>query len=203
GSCKCKSGFIGNGYNCSASCESNKCAKNAECIPDPTADMGYICRCPDGQSGDGLSCQQKTVDVCRRLQVECGNGTCLAGADETDDYTCVCSEGFKFQAGSCQDVDECSIADEELCATPWQCVNTYGSYECRCEKDDEVWNATARLCQKAIVQVSDCSVGQKICARKNAECADVKGVGYECKCRQGSKQNADGICFDKAQFELK
>jgi hypothetical protein len=59
------------------------------------------------------------------------------------------------------------------------------------------------LCIEAEIEVVDCSIGQKTCARKNAECSDVKDVGYECKCRQGSKQNADGVCFDQVQFDEK
>ena len=42
-----------------------------------------------------------------------------------------CKTGFNFDGGKCYDIDECSL-DSFICPALSGCVNTPGSYECKC-----------------------------------------------------------------------
>lgn len=40
-------------------CLENSCDTNATCIPDPSSDIGYTCRCQSGYTGNGFNCSKK------------------------------------------------------------------------------------------------------------------------------------------------
>ncbi|VDN05525.1 unnamed protein product [Thelazia callipaeda] len=61
----------------------------------------------------------------------CKNGTCV---QFSGGYSCLCNEGFQMLATStgytCTDIDECLTPGYSFCE--FTCINTIGSYECRC-----------------------------------------------------------------------
>lgn len=78
-----------------------------------------------GQGGAPQSNAPKTCDdlVCGARQ-ECVE---LGGP------RCACAEGYERVDGECVDVDECA-KDKHDCPENTECVNTEGSYECKCTK---------------------------------------------------------------------
>ncbi|KAL7882803.1 hypothetical protein SRHO_G00004610 [Serrasalmus rhombeus] len=88
----------------------NECSND----PSPCKDEEY-CLNTDGSY---------TCNVCDSRCSGCkgqGPGNCLA-----------CSEGYKDEEGTCTDVNECELPDAVCTDEHQECVNTKGSYTCRC-----------------------------------------------------------------------
>ncbi|KAE9553235.1 hypothetical protein FO519_003543 [Halicephalobus sp. NKZ332] len=133
--CSCKKGFAGNGLDCSKriSCHTDPsiCHADATCLSDGR------CECKEGLMGDGVECHQAltAADIFGtsapqlihfECPIECGkNSECINGA-------CKCKSGFVSNDKSeCIDVDECKM-NSASCHSRAECINTEGSYECRC-----------------------------------------------------------------------
>ena len=119
GRCRCKLGFTGDGKTCRRACDGNKCASHARCYPDAASDSGYNCACLPGFLGDGFNCAEQRIrlpitslrveqglsfvalETCIRLAIKCGNASCISGALGTDDYSCICPDGYQFRQGTC------------------------------------------------------------------------------------------------------
>ncbi|XP_014653127.1 PREDICTED: adhesion G protein-coupled receptor E2-like [Ceratotherium simum simum] len=90
--------------------------------------------------GDPLSCCVLDINECEApLAVSCGK---FADCQNTEGrYYCTCSPGYELVSGgrtfrnesenTCQDEDECSSGRHQ-CHSSTVCVNTVGSYRCRC-----------------------------------------------------------------------
>ncbi|CAO2148068.1 unnamed protein product [Urochloa humidicola] len=55
--------------------------------------------------------------------------------DQSSGITCQCDLGYEgnpYVTGGCQDIDECKLTSEENGCFFGECINTIGSYECRC-----------------------------------------------------------------------
>ena len=62
------------------------------------------------------------------------------GRNTVGSYECSCSLGFEFnrERGECQDIDECKDKDKKCRGRRVTCVNSPGSYECRCDGDESL-----------------------------------------------------------------
>ncbi|XP_020830408.1 nephronectin isoform X2 [Phascolarctos cinereus] len=121
--------------------------------------------------------------------LSCSMANCQYGCDVMKgDVRCRCpSPGLQLgpDGRTCVDVDECA-ARRAVCPRFRQCVNTFGSYICKCHKGfDLMYIGGKYQCH----DIDECSLGQYQCS-SFAQCYNVYG-SYKCKCRDGYR--GDGI----------
>jgi len=91
---------------------------NKKCMPIRRACDGYN-DCDDRSDEGGL---------CNKTK--CDNTTCANGCNMTPKGPiCVCPIGFRLDASTCVDIDECSF-EPPLCSQ--NCLNTRGAFQCSC-----------------------------------------------------------------------
>ncbi|VDK38961.1 unnamed protein product [Taenia asiatica] len=124
GVCECKKGFTGVACERDVDeCRENRHGCEHNCV---NTHGSYECTCNEGYQTslyDPRRCEPL------RCEPDCvpGQGTCYNGV-------CQCNPGFTGK--SCEeDVDECKLRIHECDHT---CVNTFGSYECRCDPGYEL-----------------------------------------------------------------
>ncbi|XP_012889628.1 PREDICTED: EGF-like module-containing mucin-like hormone receptor-like 2 [Dipodomys ordii] len=128
---------------CGAAAQNSGCARwcppNSKCLSADTCrcDAGFssveeLITSPDGSCDDINECAPP-------LRTYCGK---FADCENTEgSYYCTCSPGYALESGdkifrnesenTCQDVDECRSGQHQ-CHSSAVCVNTVGSYRCRC-----------------------------------------------------------------------
>ncbi|KAJ8038780.1 Mucin-like protein [Holothuria leucospilota] len=161
--CSCNSGFNlhPDMYQC---IDTNECGlvppvcdSRAECT---NTNGSFICTCNTGFEGDGRTCD---------------------GIDE--------KESLIFVLLFCSsDIDECELGQSD-CATDTSelCINTHGSYECRC-------NAGFTSNGTDCLDIDECNTGNATQCSENANCENTYG-SYACTCQDGYA--GDGItCMD-------
>ncbi|XP_007495899.1 nephronectin isoform X4 [Monodelphis domestica] len=177
--CKCHPGYSGKTCNQ----DLNECGlKPRPCKHRCMNTYGsYKCYClngymlmPDGSCSSALSCSM---------------ANCQYGCDVMKgDVRCRCpSPGLQLgpDGRTCVDVDECATG-RALCPRFRQCVNTFGSYICKCQKGfDLMYIGGKYQCH----DIDECSLGQYQCS-SFARCYNVHG-SYKCKCRDGYR--GDGM----------
>ena len=90
---------------------------------------------------------------------------------------------IRYKLGSdshtCEDIDECSLYAESGICSPQTatCVNTIGSYQCRCKTGFRASDSTGKHC----VDIDECENGQNLCEQK---CINAFG-SYKCQCNRG------------------
>lgn len=136
----------------------------------------WECRCDEGYTGDA---DVECVDA-----DDCEFGPCSNGGTCTDCGTlcaiCQCVEGYRGQWCS-EDWNECTLGIHE-CHTLGICVNTYGSYECKCENGYSGDGYHTGKCEK----VDTCNIWMDkdtTCETSGRECeadADCEGVDEKC-----------------------
>ena len=117
-------------------CYSQPCSNGGSCVRmDINGTDSFVCNCP----------RLLTGKVCTEQVNECESNPCPGFArciDGHDVYECTC-EGTGYQGADCDtDIDECAAAaavasadGESLCPNDrYVCVNTLGSYICRCRE---------------------------------------------------------------------
>ncbi|KAM9143300.1 nephronectin isoform 1-T1 [Pangshura tecta] len=141
----------------------------------------YKCYClngymlmPDGSCSNALSCSM---------------ANCQYGCDIVKgEVRCHCpSPGLQLgpDGRTCIDVDECATG-RVVCPRFRKCVNTFGSYFCKCHKGfDLVYIGGKYQCH----DIDECSIGQYQCG-SFSRCYNTQGT-YKCKCKEGYR--GDGI----------
>nr|XP_004663056.2 nephronectin isoform X4 [Jaculus jaculus] len=177
--CKCHPGYAGKTCNQ----DLNECGlKPRPCKHRCMNTFGsYKCYClngymlmPDGSCSSALSCSM---------------ANCQYGCDVVKGQVrCQCpSPGLQLapDGRTCVDIDECATG-RVSCPRFRQCVNTFGSYICKCHKGfDLMYIGGKYQCH----DVDECSLGQHQCST-SAQCYNVHG-SYKCKCRDGYE--GDGL----------
>ncbi|XP_006778971.1 PREDICTED: nephronectin, partial [Myotis davidii] len=177
--CKCHPGYAGKTCNQ----DLNECGlKPRPCKHRCMNTYGsYKCYClngymlmPDGSCSSGLTCSM---------------ANCQYGCDVVKgQIRCQCpSPGLQLapDGRTCVDVDECATG-RVSCPRFRQCVNTFGSYICKCHKGfDLMYIGGKYQCH----DIDECSLGQYQCS-SFAHCYNVHG-SYKCKCKDG--YHGDGL----------
>ncbi|KAG8134469.1 hypothetical protein E2320_007581, partial [Naja naja] len=141
----------------------------------------YKCYClngymlmPDGSCSNALTCSM---------------ANCQYGCDVVKgEIHCRCpSPGLQLapDGRTCIDVDEC-ITGSVTCPRFRKCVNTFGSYICKCHKGFDLMYIGGRYqCH----DIDECSLGQYQCGGYS-QCYNTLG-SYKCKCKEGYR--GDGL----------
>ncbi|XP_060592999.1 uncharacterized protein LOC132747595 [Ruditapes philippinarum] len=158
----------------------NLCSVKSSCV---NIDGGYTCSCA---AGFRLENDRRTCTACDEFTygVNCANKCdCGVGASSCDSVTgCVCKDGWTGQ--KCDtDKDECQA--NPCTGVNKACVNTPGSYECRCKPGYEDVNGVC-------TNINECNdANLNVCSQI---CTDTDG-SFECSCNPGFLQDGNS-CND-------
>jgi len=206
--CRCKSGFYGNGFQCNDTneCEigTHNCAKNSICTNLPGS---FKCVCKTGFFGNGVDfC--KDTDECSLISSKINNicGSRATCNNVPGTYVCTCNKGWTGVGPNCTDINECALSIHN-CDQHAYCNNTNGTYTCSC-KDGFSGNGYSGNC----TDINECLLLSqptknpikngtlKIFCHKYADCVNFDGL-YGCKCRTGFTGNGTH-CKDINECEL-
>ncbi|XP_036431437.1 LOW QUALITY PROTEIN: epidermal growth factor-like protein 6 [Colossoma macropomum] len=171
--CKCFPGYTGK--TCSQ--DLNECGlKPRPCEHRCMNTFGsYMCYCLNGYTlmPDGSCANSRT----------CALAHCQYGCEEVEgEIRCLCpSAGLQLgpDGKTCADIDEC-VTGKNQCPYNRQCVNTFGSYYCKCQGGYDLKYVNGKY---DCVDVNECVSNTHKCSR-HAECINTQG-SYKCKCKQG------------------
>ncbi|XP_012584391.1 PREDICTED: EGF-like module-containing mucin-like hormone receptor-like 2 [Condylura cristata] len=163
------------------------CPPNSKCVSATT------CRCLPGFSSLSGELITNPLEICDDIN-ECGPPATVSCGKFADcqntygSYYCTCFPGYELVSGgstfrnesenTCQDVEECQQYSQ-ICKSHSICINTQGSYTCKCLPGFELNLKDPKQC----TDVNECSSGQNPC-HKTTHCLNFVG-GYECRCRPG------------------
>uniref|UniRef100_A0A8C5LLE9 Nephronectin n=1 Tax=Leptobrachium leishanense TaxID=445787 RepID=A0A8C5LLE9_9ANUR len=139
----------------------------------------YKCYClngymlmPDGSCSNALTCSM---------------ANCQYGCDVVKgEVRCRCpSPGLQLgpDGRTCVDVDECATG-KTLCPRFRKCVNTFGSYICKCHTGYDLIHSAGKY---QCFDIDECYTGQYQCSNY-ARCYNTPG-SYRCKCNEGYRGN--------------
>jgi len=146
----------------------HECARYALCSNTPGS---YTCACNKGYAGDGMAQGSTCKDVDDCASNPCDWGTCK---DEgVASYTCSCNDGYTDY--NCDfDVNECQ--ESHNCHVDARCVNTPGTFYCRCLSG---WEGDGLTC----TDLDDCDPDP--CDVEHGTCKDQGPNLYHCDCTPG------------------
>ncbi|KAM3939011.1 nephronectin isoform 4-T4 [Leptodactylus fuscus] len=175
--CKCHPGYTGKTCNQ----DLNECGlKPRPCKYRCMNTYGsYKCYClngymmmPDGTCSNALTCSM---------------ANCQYGCDIVKgEVRCRCpSPGLQLgpDGRTCVDVDECATG-KAVCPRFRKCVNTFGSYICKCYPGYDLIHAHGKY---QCFDIDECYTGDYQCSNY-ARCYNTPG-SYKCKCSEGYRGN--------------
>ncbi|XP_077393175.1 epidermal growth factor-like protein 6 isoform X1 [Festucalex cinctus] len=175
--CKCFLGYAGKTCNQ----DLNECGL----IPRPCEHRcmnthgSYKCYClngytvmPDGSCGNSRTCLL---------------AHCQYGCEEVQgEIRCLCpSAGLQLAPDerTCVDINEC-VTGSNLCPYNRQCVNTFGSYFCKCQDGFDLKYVDGKY---DCVDLDECASSTNKCSHQ-AVCLNTQG-SYKCRCKSGFRGN--------------
>ncbi|KAM9709870.1 epidermal growth factor-like protein 6 isoform 1-T1 [Menidia menidia] len=175
--CKCFPGYSGKTCNQ----DLNECGlKPRPCEHRCMNTYGsYKCYCLNGYTlmPDGACTNSRT----------CSLAHCQYGCEEVEgEIRCLCpSSGLQLgqDERTCIDIDEC-ITGKNLCPFNRQCVNTFGSYYCKCQDGYDLKYVSGKY---DCVDLDECAAGTHKCSH-HAVCLNTQG-SYKCRCKSGFRGN--------------
>ncbi|XP_015974955.2 epidermal growth factor-like protein 6 [Rousettus aegyptiacus] len=115
----------------------------------------------------------------------CAMTNCQYSCEDTKEGPqCLCpSSGLRLAPDGrvCIDIDECA-SGKAACPYKRRCVNTFGSYYCKCHVGFELKYISGRY---DCIDVNECAVNTHTCSLY-ANCLNTQG-SFKCKCKQGYK----------------
>ncbi|CAL8322202.1 unnamed protein product [Merluccius merluccius] len=175
--CKCFPGYTGKTCNQ----DLNECGlKPRPCEHRCMNTYGsYMCYCLNGYMlmPDGSCANSRT----------CSLAHCQYGCEEVEgEIRCLCpSSGLQLgpDERTCVDIDEC-VTGKNLCPYNRQCVNTFGSYYCKCQNGYDLKYVGGKY---DCVDHNECEAGVQKCSH-HAMCLNTEG-SYRCRCKSGFRGN--------------
>ncbi|XP_035459599.2 epidermal growth factor-like protein 6 isoform X2 [Scophthalmus maximus] len=175
--CKCFPGYTGKTCNQ----DLNECGlKPRPCEHRCMNTFGsYKCYCLNGYTlmPDGSCANSRT----------CSLAHCQYGCEEVQgEIRCLCpSAGLQLgqDERTCVDIDEC-VTGNNLCPYNRQCVNTFGSYFCKCQDGYDLKYVDGKY---ACEDNDECAAGTHKCSH-HAVCLNTQG-SYKCRCKSGFRGN--------------
>ncbi|KAF1382620.1 hypothetical protein PFLUV_G00145670 [Perca fluviatilis] len=175
--CKCFPGYTGKTCNQ----DLNECGlKPRPCEHRCMNTYGsYKCYCLNGYTvmPDGSCANSMTCSIAH----------CQYGCEEVQgEIRCLCpSAGLQLahDGRTCVDIDEC-VTGKNLCPYNRQCVNTFGSYFCKCQDGYDLKYVDGKY---DCVDLDECTAGTHKCSH-HAVCVNTKG-SYKCRCKSGFRGN--------------
>ncbi|XP_059376725.1 complement component C1q receptor-like [Carassius carassius] len=172
--CECHEGYylMDDKVSCALrnNCENSPC--ESKCVPTAA---GFLCACAEGfyLAEDSVSCVD--IDECQQLKPICAENRCY---NTPGSYFCECNPGFRFVAGKCEDVDECT---ELRCQQG--CLNSQGSFYCYCHAG-----------YSPALNDTDICVDIDECISRPCEDICVNTLGsFKCSCRENLILAKNGI----------
>ncbi|XP_034549823.1 epidermal growth factor-like protein 6 [Notolabrus celidotus] len=175
--CKCFPGYTGKTCNQ----DLNECGlKPRPCEHRCMNSFGsYKCYCLNGYTlqPDGSCANSRT----------CSLTHCQYGCEEVQgEIRCLCpSAGLQLgqDERTCVDIDEC-VTGKNLCPFNRQCVNTFGSYYCKCQDGYDLKYVNGKY---DCVDLDECVSDTHKCSH-HAVCLNTPG-SYKCRCKSGFRGN--------------
>ncbi|XP_012370998.1 epidermal growth factor-like protein 6 [Octodon degus] len=175
--CRCFPGYTGK----SCSQDVNECGIKPRLCQHRCVNThgSYKCFCLSGHTlmPDATCANSRT----------CARTNCQYGCEDTvEGPRCLCpSSGLRLASDGrvCLDIDECA-SEKAVCPYNRRCVNTFGSYYCKCHIGFELKYSSGRY---DCVDINECAVSIRACT-PHANCLNTQG-SFKCRCKQGYKGN--------------